>query len=407
MMFRSSQFIAFAMAAISISTGLSAQEKADDATPPLVIRFYDISLLNAPPQHNPFDDGELDNPLVLQSNTVGYGGGGAGGGGGFGGGSGAGGGYFSLPMEPAQFGGGSGGSGAQTGNGNGGLGGGGLGGMSVQSVPASISGLKQQLADQGHTLADLLVIHVATESWEDSGTGSGSIMELGNTLIIRQTEHVHQQVAEFLRSLSTTAIGTGTFQVEAWWLPAMDGEGSEVKSLLSGKLEEAVVLERLSAIAENEGGCHGTLLCRDRVTTHTASGKRVPVIAGSTPVVGTGSSGYSPQVRTLHLGLMLEARVTSVPDFLTSPTDAKKLETVELNFKTRITEPDAQIQERATFEKVDRYVLAEHSAAGCCRIRVGTPTLIGSLTQVSKREEHASEAPPELQLVVCITRTEE
>ena len=109
----------------------------------------------------------------------------------------------------------------------------------------------------------------------------------------------------------------------------------------------------------------------------------------------------------LHLGLMLEARITSVPDFLANAADEKKAQQVELSFRSLVSGPDAQIQERATFEKVDRYVVAEHSAAGSCRIRVGRPTLIGSLTQMSKHEEHASEAPPELQLVVCITRTEE
>ncbi len=396
MMFRSSQIIAFAMAAISISACLPAQEKADDVAPPLVTRFYDISLLNAPQPHFPFDDGAANLGVVGQAIAGGFGGGGQVGGGGGGGG----GGFFNLPMEPAQFGGG--GFEPQSGNGNGGM-----GGVAVQSVPALESVLKQQLEERGETLSDLIVTHVSTESWENNGTGIGTITEIGNTLIIRQTEPVHQQVAEFLRALSKMIVGKGTFQFEAWWLPVMDGDDNEVKSLLSGKLEDTVVLERLSAIAGTEGGCHGMMLCRDRVTAHTASGKRVPVIAGSTPVVGTGSTGYSPQVRTLHLGLMLEARVTSVPDYLTAATDAKKLETVELNFRTRITEPDAQIQERATFEKVDRYVVAEHGAAGCCRIRVGTPTLIGSLTQMSKHEEHASEAPPELQLVVCITRTEE
>ena len=392
-MFHSGQLIPFAIAAIMFSNGLLAQEKADDVTPPLLTRLYDISLLNAPPQHNPFDDGTVNNGMVLQSTTGGFGGGGRAGGGG-------GGGFFSVPLEPSQFGGG--GSGPQSGTGNDGL-----GGVALHTVPALDSGLKQQLAEQGHSLSELVVIHVATESWEDNGTGSGTITEIGNTLIIRQTELIHQQVAEFLRLLSEAVVGKGTFQVEAWWLPAIDGYGSEVKSLLSGKLENAAVLERLTAITQDEGGYHGTMLCRDRVTTHMASGKRVPVIAGSTPVVGTGSTGYSPQVRVLHLGLMLEARVTVVPDYLTATMDAKKSETVELNFKTRITGPDAQIQERTTFEKVDRYVVAEHGAAGSCRIRVGTPTLIGSLTQLSKHEVHASEAPPELQLVVCITRTDE
>jgi len=394
-MFRSRQLIPFVITAITFSTCLRAQDKADDVSAPLVTKFYDISLLNAPRRHFPFDDGTPNHASGLQSvrGSGGFGGGGQAGGGG--------GGFFSLPAAPAQFGGG-GAPVSQSGSGNNGT-----GGVALSTVPASDFGLKQQLAEQGQSLTELIVIHVAAESWENNGTGPGTITEVGDSLIIRQTEPVHHQVAEFLRSLSQTVIGTGTFQVEAWWLPAIDGDTSEVKSLLSGKLEEAIVLERLSAIAENEGGYHGTLLCRDRITAHIASGKKVPVIAGSTPVVGTGSTGYSPQMQTLHLGLMLEARVTSVPDFLSTTADKKSAQQVELSFRSVVTSPDAQIQERATFEKVDRYVLGEHSAAGNCRLRVETPTLLGSLTQLSKQEENTSEVPPVLQLVVRVTRTEE
>ena len=75
-MFRSRQLIPFAISAIMFSNCLPAQEKADDATPPLVTRFYDISALNAPPQHNPFDDGAVNHGMILQSTTGGFGGGG-------------------------------------------------------------------------------------------------------------------------------------------------------------------------------------------------------------------------------------------------------------------------------------------------------------------------------------------
>ncbi len=382
-MFRSTQLILFAITAITFSTDLLAQEAADDVSAPLVTKFYDISLLNAPQQHFPFDDGMENRRVDFQP---------IGGGAGCGGGTG----YFSLPTTLSQFGGGGQHNGL-----------GGIGGTDISFSPSPSVSLKDQLAELGEPLSSLIVEFVATDFWEDNGSGKGRITDIGNTLIVRQTEPVHQQVAEFLRSLSAAVNGTGTFQVEAWWVPAIDGNTSEVKSLLSGKLEEAVVLERLSAIAENEGGYHGTLLCRDRITAHMASGRKVPIIAGSTPVVGTGSPGYSPQVQTLHLGLMLEARVTSVPDFLSTTVDKKNAQQVELSFQSMVTSPDAQIQERATFEKVDRYVLGEHSNSGACRLRLGTPTLLGSLTQLSKQEEQTSEVPPVLQLVVRVTRTEE
>ena len=148
-------------------------------------------------------------------------------------------------------------------------------------------------------------------------------------------------------------------------------------------------------------------MCPDRVTTHMASGRKVPVITGSTPVVGTGSAGHSPTVQILHLGLMLEARVISVPDYLISEVDGKESGQVELNFRSQVTSPDAHVEDRSSIEKIDRYELGEHTAAGSSRILIGTPTLIASLTQLSHQEPDATEIPPELQLVVRVTRIAE
>jgi len=109
----------------------------------------------------------------------------------------------------------------------------------------------------------------------------------------------------------------------------------------------------------------------------------------------------------LHLGLFMEARITSVPDFLKPASDEKFSDSVDLNFRTKVTGNDAHIQERSTIEKIDRYELAEHTAEGCCRIPIGDPTLVASLTQMSKQQRNSSEVPSELQLVVRLTRITE
>jgi hypothetical protein len=72
-----------------------------------------------------------------------------------------------------------------------------------------------------------------------------------------------------------------------------------------------------------------------------------------------------------------------------------------------VTSPDAHVQDRSSIEKIDRYELGEHTAAGSCRVRIGTPMLIGSLTQLSNQESDANEIPAELQLVVRVTRIAE
>jgi len=377
--------------AITLSTIASAQDDAvvaEVAAPPLVTKFYDVTLLTTSRQQFPFDDLTANRPGAIHQLMGGFGGGQGGmGGGGQGGG---GGGFFSLPLEPAQFGGGDNGGGDNSG-----------GAVQIQSVE---SPPMQLLEERGESISNLIVNYIDPQSWTNSGVGTGEIIELGNTLMIRQTESVHQQVAEFLKSLTSSAIGTGTYLVEAWWLPTTEPSTMQLKNLLSGNLDEAAVLEQLAALCQNEGGLHGQLLCRDRVTTHMASGRKVPVIIGSIPVVGTGSAGHSPTVQVLHLGLMLEARVTSVPDYLISELDGKKSEQAELNFRSQVTNPDAHVQDRSSIEKIDRYELGEHTAAGSCRILIGTPTLISSLTQLSHQELNGTAIPPELQLVVRVTR---
>lgn len=379
---------------VTLSTIAWTQDDAvvvEDAAPPLITKFYDITLLTTPRQQFPYDDGSASRAGAVHQQIGGFGGGQAGGMGGGGGG-----GFFSLPSEPAQFGGG----------GNGGLGGGGLGGGGVQ-IQSVEPALIQQLEERGESISNLIANHIDPQSWANSGVGAGEITELGNTLMIRQTESVHRQVAEFLKSLTTAAIGTGTYQVEAWWLPTTEPSTMQLKNLLNGNLEEAAVLEQLATLCQNEGGYHGILLCRDRVTTHMASGRKVPVIIGSTPVVGTGSAGHSPTVQILHLGLMLEARVTSVPDYLKSEAGGEKSDQAELNFRSQVTSPDAHVQDRSSIEKIDRCELGEHTAASSCRIRIGTPTLIASLTHLANLGLNATEIPPELQLVVRVTRIAE
>lgn len=399
--------ILIVVGAITLLQSARAQDAAvaADAAPPLVTKFYDITLLTTSRQQFPFEDESAIRPGATHPLIGGLGGGGVGFGGGGGGGfslpaespQGGSGGFFSLPMEPAQM----GGFGGGVGN-TGVLLGGGL--AHVQSAQPALS---QLLEARGESLSNLIVNHIEPQSWTNSGVGTGEITELGNTLLIRQTESVHQRVAEFLKSLTNSAVGTGTYQLEAWWIPATEPSAMQLKNLLSGKLEEAAVLEQLAGLCKVEGGYHGTLLCRDRITTHTASGKKVPVIIGSTPVVGTGSAGHSPTMRILHLGLMLEARVTSVPDYLISEMDGKKSDQVELNFRSHVTSPDAHIQERSRIEKIDRYELAEHASAGSCCIRIGTPTLIASLSQLANLELNATGIPPEIQLVVRVTRSAE
>ena len=245
-LFRHSLLIVIGAITLSASAwGQGDAVVAEDAAPPLVTRLYDISRLTTSRQQFPLDDESGNRPGAMHQMTGGFGSGGqaggmGGGGMGGGGGGGGGGGYFSLPMEPAQFGGGGSNGGA----------------AQVQAVKTA---LMQQLEERGESISSLIISHIAPQSWTNSGVGTGEITELGNTLLIRQTESIHQQVAEFLKSLTNSTIGTGTYQVEAWWIPATEPSTMQLKNLLNGNLEEAAVLEQLAALCQEEGGYHGIL----------------------------------------------------------------------------------------------------------------------------------------------------
>ncbi len=369
---------------------VAAAEQEADAVAPLVTKFYDVSLLVASQQ-----------PLLSVNNTPPDSGlahllpgGPGGGGGGFGGGGqGGGGGFFSVPIEPTQFGGQ-----------GGGMGGGGNSAGGVSAVPFVQNTSAGNTVGAG-TLVGTIHTIVAPETWSSNG-GTGDITSFGDILIIRQTAAVHVEIGEFLKSLTDMAIQKASYQLEAWWLPLDETSQIQLKGLLDGPLDESKVVEQLSTLCQNESGYHGTMLCREHVATRMSSGKETPIITGSTPVVGTGSSGDSPQVRILHLGLILQARISSLPG---SPSAVEKTDTVEqldLNFGSQITGRDAKIQDWDQAGKIDRYILGKDNAEGFCRLKIGKPTLVASLTQLSDFTDDA-DGLSELQLVVRITRVDD
>ena len=359
--------------AFTVLPAATAQDEyliAGDAAK-LVTRFYDITPLVVPRQQYPFNSDSGNRIGIV------YPGGGQGVGNGQ-----TGGGMFSLPVEPMQFGGGA-----------------------SQDVSTDLS-LKEQLENSsGTTITSLIEGLVAPDTWE-SGGGPGSITELGNTLLIRQTEKVHSEVEEFLKLLTTAVIGNDTFHLEVWWLPVADTNRAQLKPLLEGLPEVAMVAEQLTTLSESTGGYHGMLLCRERVNTHMASGHQVPVVVGLVPNVAPKAVGYQPIVKTLHLGLVLEAKLSPVPDYLATVGDGANAERLELSFRSAITNRGDKGQEWPTDGQIDRYSMGKHVAEGACQIQLGKPTLIASLTELSSATENAAGQTPELMMVVRVTRSE-
>ena len=372
---------------LSFTPQTSAQEAAAaEVIQPLAVKFYDITPLVTPRQHHRFSVGSLQvtggDVGVIGGGHVGFGGGGGQMGGG-------GGGFFNVPAEPVQMGGG-------------GYGGGAPANVFVGGYSEEEPSLKSYLEQMGGpSIGDLIQETLANESWE-SEDGSSLIHDLGNSLMIRQTEKVHAEIAKFLKELTSSVVGNQTYRLEAWWIPVDMADRGNIDQMIMGEPEIEDVRQQLTTLQEAKSGHHGTLICRERLTNHVASGNHVPVISGSVPVVGQGSTGDQPIVKTLFLGLMLEAKVQTVPEYAVAK-DAKPSDQVDVTFRTFVTSRDDKAQDTANAGKIDRYSLAKEAAEGTCRLHVGRPTLVSSLSERTS----AKSSPNELQLIMLLTKIDE
>lgn len=368
----------------------TAAVPGDAAGQHLVTQFYDVSYLVAsqqPPVSVGSNTGD-NSPAIATTTTpvsggLGGGQGGLGGGGmgGFGGG-GLGGGQFSVPAEPGQFG-----------------GSGGEGGMGGFQLPWPHAGGTSVNAS---TVAGLIQRIVAPDSWDTVG-GVGVITVFGNVLIVRQTQAIQRDVSDLLTSLTDMVAEQQSFQLEAWWLPVSETVQGELKGILNGAHIDAAMTEKLTALCNAESGFHGTLRCREFAIGKMDSGEQTPVVAGSTPVVGAGSSGDQPVVQLLHLGLMLEARISSLPVHKSADSTPGGEEVVDLSFSSMSTNRDLKIEFCDAAGKIDRYRIGRHRAEGSCRLPLGQPTVVASLTQLFETDRNMN-SESELQLIVCVTR---
>ena len=91
-----------------------------------------------------------------------------------------------------------------------------------------------------------------------------------------------------------------------------------------------------------------------------------------------------------------------VPEYVVAK-DAKPSEQADVTFRTFVTSRDDKGQDVANAGKIDRYSLAKEAAEGTCRLYVGRPTLVSSLSERTSAKSSSSE----LQLIMLLTRIDE
>jgi hypothetical protein len=91
-----------------------------------------------------------------------------------------------------------------------------------------------------------------------------------------------------------------------------------------------------------------------------------------------------------------------VPEYAVA-NDAKPSDQVDVTFRTFVTSRDDKAHDTANAGKIDRYSLAKEAAEGTCRLHVGRPTLVSSLSERTS----AKSSPNELQLIMLLTKIDE
>jgi hypothetical protein len=193
------------------------------------------------------------------------------------------------------FGGGGGGLGGG-GGGHGGFGGGG-GGFNVtpETGPALLprrGGGAFSVADGGNAaissiekLAQAIQNSIGPGTWSGAG-GIGTIVPLGDRLIISQTKDVHDAIKDLLSALRASGGARSTVTVRAWWLKLDMSQYQRLLTDMPASSPPKVNRTQLEQLAADRAADYAEITCFDGQTVHVISGRFRNAITSVIPVVG-------------------------------------------------------------------------------------------------------------------------
>ncbi|MCA9235003.1 MAG: hypothetical protein KDA44_06015 [Planctomycetales bacterium] len=300
------------------------------------------------------------------------------------------------PRSPVQF--------AQFGGGGGEFGRGGGRGYGPPAAANETNGMNVTVDD----VMGAIVETIEPETWEEkrggAAQGAGRIARVGAALVIWQTQQVHEQIAELLRALHSSAGSRKTLRIDARWLLLTS---DELDALLSGE-NSSVDRKTLDRLTRRPTSIRGVTNCFSGQLTYLVSGTRRNVVQGYIPVVGSIDStapdatqwaggdgpvislvseqtefapsrgvGYQPLVSTPNFGALLEIR----------PTLVHGDDRVTVDLKSTITAlgaPDDaaanQWESTGGAPAVDRSAIETQEFATTLRTPLGEPLLVGGMT---------------------------
>ena len=310
------------------------------------------------------------------------------------------------------------------GMGGGGMGGGdfGIGGMGMAGGMGGMQKAREPMLQSSSgkiTMAELYRVIagvVASDTWGPAG-GEGSLMPLGNSLVIRQTAEVHRQIGDLLKQLRAGAATQKTVAIDARWL-LLDSD--DLDRLISTQQKGCPLVNRkiLAEYTRRPSSIRGLTNSFSGQLVYLVSGTRRNFVSGYVPVVGSvdrpgqkarqfasladdarvtyasnittcsnlqqgqvvssSSVGYQPQIEKTNLGALLEIRATLTPDNRRAIVD----------LRSTITVPGKNANQQEVIRDLmvptmDRVAIDTQELATTLSVPLGQPVLAGGITYVA------------------------
>ncbi|MBX3439937.1 MAG: hypothetical protein KF861_20775 [Planctomycetaceae bacterium] len=192
----------------------------------------------------------------------------------------------------------------------GGMGGGGVGGGGggFFQIGAGMGGLGTTVHNDIDTnaLIDVIQQTISPASWSSMG-GEATILALGTSLVIRQTEEAHREIRQLLDALSQMADHQTMLTIQTFLLTTAPGDeahgwATRIAAAQNDKTLRGPLLDDLQRAADESGRIN----CFSGQKVHLASGQRRSIVRSAVPVVSAYVVGYQPVVDYPHIGTILE-----------------------------------------------------------------------------------------------------
>jgi hypothetical protein len=256
------------------------------------------------------------------------------------------------------------------------------------------------------SLIDLITSTIMPTTWDSVG-GPGSIMPANGTLVISQTQAVHEEIENLLANLRAAIPGLRAVTIRAVWLQL---DLKQLDQLLHGQSGKAGIdRNALYEMAGKTKGYLGAITCLSGQTVHIASGRSRTAITGAVPVVGDGGGpGYQPVTGQPLAGALLQVTPQLLPntqgvmlDLCSSVTRAvQQPETIHFYSDDPGSGKKGNEKSPARGLTLDRVNMVVSQLATSIKLPLDEPTLVGGLTTETPTADQQAADSPQLYLFV-------